>query len=382
MVLDIEMSEFVSNEVAIVHEQSSQDVRGAVRYPQSCAGPVSDPRLCPDDEERGVARNPLSGTDLVNDQPLRAPEGRHGVARYSPSGVSRVNDSPLRGRRGTIDRRVMDRMALSCVSRETRPPRLGLLVLSHLGAATVMSPRGPHPAGLGEVDGDISLDSLSAVNALLELDEMSIAEFGEALKAGDLAEVVVVRPEEALSSSSVVDEAVLEDNKKALSARCGSEILKDPSDPFYPVLQEYTDVVSKIPPMGLPPDRGVCHEIVLVPGIKYCVTRQRPLPKEQCDVIDAFFRAKHEAGLVRESKSPDSTPTFCVRKPSGKWRIVHTFNKLNTATIPVQTPIPRKDVLQTTCGEHSERDALGVAAGAVKRTSNVQSSCDAVVPAA
>ncbi|KAG2769556.1 hypothetical protein PC116_g5973 [Phytophthora cactorum] len=40
-------------------------------------------------------------------------------------------------------------MALSCVSRETRPPRLGLLVLSHLGAATVMSPRGPHPAGLG-----------------------------------------------------------------------------------------------------------------------------------------------------------------------------------------------------------------------------------------
>ncbi|KAG2866627.1 hypothetical protein PC113_g2667 [Phytophthora cactorum] len=29
MVLDIEMSEFVSNEVAIVHEQSSQDVRGA-----------------------------------------------------------------------------------------------------------------------------------------------------------------------------------------------------------------------------------------------------------------------------------------------------------------------------------------------------------------
>ncbi|KAG3117321.1 hypothetical protein PI125_g3874 [Phytophthora idaei] len=106
MVLDIEMLESVSNEVAIVHEQSSQDVRGAVRYPQSCAGPVSDPRLCPDDEERGVARNPLSGTDLVNDQPLRAPEGRHGVARNPPSGVSRVNDSPLRGRRGTIDRRL------------------------------------------------------------------------------------------------------------------------------------------------------------------------------------------------------------------------------------------------------------------------------------
>ncbi|KAG3240851.1 hypothetical protein PI124_g14254 [Phytophthora idaei] len=167
----------------------------------------------------------------------------------------------------------------------------------------------------GEVDGDISLDSLPAVNALLELDEISIAEFGEDLKAGDLAEVVVIRREEELNSSSVVDEAVLEDTKKALSARSGSAILNDPSDPFYPVVKEYMDVVFKNPPMGLPPDRGVRHEIDLVPGTKYCVTRQWPLPKEQCDVIDAFFRAKH---------------------PNGKWRIVHAFNKLNAATIPAQ----------------------------------------------
>ena len=46
-------------------------------------------------------------------------------------------------------------------------------------------------------------------------------------------------------------------------------------------------------PSVLPPDRGVLHEIDLVSGTKYCVTRQWPLPKEQCDVIDEFFRAKH-----------------------------------------------------------------------------------------
>ncbi|KAE8997314.1 hypothetical protein PR003_g14933 [Phytophthora rubi] len=50
--------------------------------------------------------------------------------------------------------------------------------------------------------------------------------------------------------------------------------------------------------------------------------------------------------MVHESKSPHSSPTFCLRKPNGKWRMVHAFNKLNAATIPASTPIPRKDVLQ------------------------------------
>ena len=34
------------------------------------------------------------------------------------------------------------------------------------------------------------------------------------------------------------------------------------------------------PPSVLPPDRGVRHEIELVPGTKYCVIREWPLPKE------------------------------------------------------------------------------------------------------
>ncbi|POM60411.1 LOW QUALITY PROTEIN: Pol protein [Phytophthora palmivora] len=183
----------------------------------------------------------------------------------------------------------------------------------------------------GEVDDDISLSDLPTVDALLKLGEMSVAELGGALKAGSLAEVVLIRPSEELNSSSLVDEAVLEDAKQALDARSGSATLKDPSDPFHSLLLER---VSKTPPMGLRPGRGVRHEIDLVPGAKYCATRQWPLPKVQCDVFDTFFRAKYEAGL-----------------PKGKWRIVHAcivhaFNKLNAATIPAQTPIPRKDVLQ------------------------------------
>ncbi|KAE8878082.1 hypothetical protein PF003_g37903 [Phytophthora fragariae] len=194
------------------------------------------------------------------------------------------------------------------------------------------------------------LTPLPTVAELLELEELSYVEFMDSLKAGELVEVVLLRPEGSsleLNSSSVMDPEVLEDERTSKKqTRYGAAILKDPSDPYYALLKEFSDVISDDPPSVLPPDRGVRHEIDLVPGTKYCTTRQWPLPKEQVDVIDAFFAAKHAAGMVRESKSPHSSPTFCVRKPNGKWRMVHAFNKLNAATIPASTPIPRKDVLQ------------------------------------
>ncbi|KAE9065728.1 hypothetical protein PF007_g28750 [Phytophthora fragariae] len=194
------------------------------------------------------------------------------------------------------------------------------------------------------------LTPLPTVAELLELEELSYVEFRDSLKAGKLVEVVLLRPEGSsleLNSSSVMDPEVLEDERTSKrQTRYGAAILKDPSDPYYALLKDFSDVVSDDPPSALPPDRGVRHEIDLVPGTKYCTTRQWPLPKEQVDVIDAFFAAKHAAGMVRESKSPHSSPTFCVRKPNGKWRMVHAFNKLNAATIPASTPIPRKDGLQ------------------------------------
>ncbi|KAG3114575.1 hypothetical protein PI125_g6326 [Phytophthora idaei] len=177
---------------------------------------------------------------------------------------------------------------------------------------------------------------------------MVVDDFLADLKAGEIAEVVLLKPEttpEELNPSSVLEEDVLEEMKKRREARLGSEALKSPKDPVYHLVKKFADVVSKDPPSQLLPDRGFWHEIDLVPGTKYCVTRQWPLTREQCEVIDAFFAAKAKAGMVRESKSPHLTPTFCVRKPDGKWRLVHAYNKLINATVPAQTSIPRKDVL-------------------------------------
>ncbi|KAG3154593.1 hypothetical protein PC128_g22293 [Phytophthora cactorum] len=117
------------------------------------------------------------------------------------------------------------------------------------------------------------------------------------------------------------------------------------ASPFFDALREHKDVLPDKIHAELPHNKGMHHEIDLVPGTKYCVTRQWSLPRDQVKATDDFFESRRQAGQVRESKSPHSASTFCVKKPQGGWRIVHAYKKLNGATIPAQTPIPRNVVI-------------------------------------
>lgn len=191
------------------------------------------------------------------------------------------------------------------------------------------------------------------MNDIIHLVEESYEDFLSELQIGNIEQLCFInkQAEEAkslegvsLNSSSVQDELVLHEKTKIERFETqGWDSLK--KNPFYSLLKEFEDVFPEEIPCQLPVDKGVQHEIDLVPGTKYCVTRQWPLPKEQVKVIDDFFAERAKAGHVRESKSPHCSPTFCVKKATGGWRIVHAFNKLNAATIPAQTPIPRKDVI-------------------------------------
>ncbi|POM65408.1 Pol protein [Phytophthora palmivora] len=86
--------------------------------------------------------------------------------------------------------------------------------------------------------------------------------------------MVLLKPEtspEDLNSPSVMDVDVLEGFTKQRATRLGSEILKNPEDPVYPLVKEYSDVVSKHPPSQLPPDRGtpIPHKDLLLYNIEH-----------------------------------------------------------------------------------------------------------------
>ncbi|GMF63303.1 unnamed protein product [Phytophthora fragariaefolia] len=180
---------------------------------------------------------------------------------------------------------------------------------------------------------------------------MSWKRFARVLHDGRIEQICILSDVERIKSEAEELKQLVTECADALNAKSKKERFDEQnwdslkSSPLYEVLREYKDVLPDDIPAELSQVKGVQHEIHLVPGTKYCVTRQWPLPREQVNAIDDFFESRRKAGQVRESKSPHRAPTFCVKKAQGGWRIVHAYNKLNDATAPAQTPIPRKDVI-------------------------------------
>ncbi|KAE9187342.1 hypothetical protein PF004_g22828 [Phytophthora fragariae] len=162
------------------------------------------------------------------------------------------------------------------------------------------------------------------------------------LKAGEIVQVCLLTGSDqpdvlanAVSDDASSSRPKTAEPKSVREARFAAKswsALQDSNNPVYSLAREFEDIFPEKIPAELPAERGVRHEIDLV------------------QAIDDFFEGRRKAGHVRESISPHSSPTFCV-KATGGWRIVHAFNKLNDAAIPAQTPIPRKDmVLDTMSG--------------------------------
>ncbi|OWZ12472.1 polyprotein [Phytophthora megakarya] len=192
--------------------------------------------------------------------------------------------------------------------------------------------------------------------SIIQLPGLSWKHFLRDLKASKFEQICLIIDADSVSPMVNVTSALNDISTRRKSAEPKSarkerfemqswEALRESGNPGYETVREFADIFPDKIPAELPADRGVHHEIDLAPNIKYCVTRQWPLPRDHVKAIDDFLENRRQAGHVRKSISLHSSPTFRVKKAIGGWRIVNAFNKLNDANIRAQTPIPRMNMV-------------------------------------
>ena len=109
------------------------------------------------------------------------------------------------------------------------------------------------------------------------------------------------------------------------------------------VLQEYEDVFPEELPKGLPPLRGIEHQIDFIPG---AVIPNRPAYRanpEETKELQRQIEELLDKGHVRESLSPCAVPVILVPKKDGTWRMCIDCRAVNKITIKYRHPIPRLD---------------------------------------
>ncbi|XP_060210616.1 uncharacterized protein LOC132637560 [Lycium barbarum] len=109
------------------------------------------------------------------------------------------------------------------------------------------------------------------------------------------------------------------------------------------LLQDFVDVFPEEMPSGLPPLRGIEHQIDFVPG------SQIPnKPAYRCNLEDTKELQRQvdellSKGLVRERLSPCAVPVILVPKKDGTWRMCVDCRAVNKITVKYRHAIPRLD---------------------------------------
>src|SRR5438105_9562876 len=85
------------------------------------------------------------------------------------------------------------------------------------------------------------------------------------------------------------------------------------------LLQEYEDVFPAEIPLGLPPMRGIEHQIDLIPGALVPNRATYRTNPEETQEIQRQVQELLDKGYVHESHSPCSVPVLLVPKKDGSW---------------------------------------------------------------
>ena len=109
------------------------------------------------------------------------------------------------------------------------------------------------------------------------------------------------------------------------------------------VLQEFDDVFPEDTPSGLPPIRGIEHQIDFVPGATLPnrpAYRTNPVETKELERQIGDLLTK---GHVRESLSPCAVPVLLVPKKDSSLRMCCDCRAINNITVKYRHPIPRLD---------------------------------------
>jgi hypothetical protein len=109
------------------------------------------------------------------------------------------------------------------------------------------------------------------------------------------------------------------------------------------LLQDYEDVFLKETPAGLPPFRGIEHQIDLIPGVALPNRPPYRTNPEETKEIQRKVQELLDKGFVHESLSPCAIPVILVPKKDGTWIMCVDCRAINNIIVQYCHPIPWLD---------------------------------------
>ena len=126
---------------------------------------------------------------------------------------------------------------------------------------------------------------------------------------------------------------------------CLSSNSLDPSLPssVSSLLQEFEDLFPEETPSGLPPIRGIEHQIDFIPGATIPNWPAYRCNPEQTKELQRQVQEPLAKGNMSESLSPCTVSVLLVPKKDGTWRMCCDCRAVNNITVKYRHSIPRLD---------------------------------------